>query len=113
MSALLPRAVGARLAHRMMLTGEPIDARRPPAAGLVTEVVPHDCPLDLAREIAALIRAAHPGSVAEPLALLADGEDTSLARARALEARATDVAEVACRFGSAPKGRGELRDQPR
>jgi enoyl-CoA hydratase len=29
MSALLPRAVGTRLARRMMLTGEPIDAQRP------------------------------------------------------------------------------------
>lgn len=113
MSALLPRAVGTRLARRMMLTGEPIDAQRALAAGLVTEVVPHDCLLGLAREIADLIRAAHPGAVAETLALLADGEDTSLAHALALEERAKlrrrhDVAEVARRFGSAPKGRGAV-----
>ncbi|MFI6247378.1 enoyl-CoA hydratase-related protein [Streptomyces sp. NPDC051016] len=118
MSALLPRAVGTRLARRMMLTGEPIDARRALAAGLVTEVVPHDCLLDLAHEIAGLIRAAHPAAVTDTLALLADGEDTSLAHALTLESRAKlrrhyDVAELAHRFGSAPKGRGELRDQPR
>jgi enoyl-CoA hydratase len=75
--------------------------------------VPHDCLLGLAREIADLIRAAHPEAVAETLALLADGEDTSLAHALALEARAKlrrrqDVAEVARRFGSAPKGCGAV-----
>lgn len=105
MSALLPRAVGGRLARRMMLTGEPIDAERALAAGLVTEVVPHECLLDRAREIAGLIRAADPGAVAETLALLAAGEDTSLAHALALEAQARprrryDVAEVARRFAA-------------
>ncbi|MER5185241.1 enoyl-CoA hydratase-related protein [Streptomyces sp. NPDC002896] len=105
MSALLPRAVGTRLARRMMLTGEPIDAGQALVAGLVTEVVPHDCLLDRAREIADLIRAAHPGAVAETLGLLAAGEDNSLAHALALEAQAKlrrrhDVADVARRFAA-------------
>ena len=105
MSALLPRAVGVRLARRMMLTGEPIDAERALAAGLVTEVVRHDCLLDRAREIAELIRAAHPGAVAETLGLLAAGADTSLAHALSLEAEAKlrrrhDVADVVRRFGA-------------
>ncbi|MEV7889765.1 enoyl-CoA hydratase-related protein [Streptomyces sp. NPDC002817] len=105
MSALLPRAVGTRLARRMMLTGEPIDAEQALAAGLVTEVVPHDCLLDRAREIADLIRAAHPGAAAETLELLTAGEDTSLAHALALEAQAKlrrrlDVNDVARRFAA-------------
>ncbi|KPI18900.1 Enoyl-CoA hydratase/isomerase [Actinobacteria bacterium OK074] len=103
MSALLPRAVGTRLARQMMLTGEPIDAQRALAAGLVNEVVPHDGLLDRARTVADLIRAAHPGAVAETLDLLAAGEDTSLAHALALEARAKlrrryDTSDVTRRF---------------
>lgn len=105
MSALLPRAVGGRLARQMMLTGEPIDAERALVAGLVNEVVPHGRLLPRAREIADLIRAAHPRAVAGTLELLAAGEGTSLAHALALEAgaklrRQTDVADVARRFAA-------------
>ncbi|MEV2218441.1 enoyl-CoA hydratase [Nocardia vinacea] len=105
MSALLPRAVGVRLARQMMLTGERVDAARALAAGLVNEVVPHDRLLDRARELADLIRLAHPDAVAGTLELLADGEGTSLAHALALEARAklrwrSDVVDVARRFAA-------------
>jgi enoyl-CoA hydratase len=105
MSALLPRAVGVRLARQMMLTGEPIDAERALAAGLVNEVVPHGRLLDRAREIADLIRAAHPGAVAATLELLEAGEGTSLAHALALEAQAKlrrrrGAADVARRFAA-------------
>ncbi|MFC4499434.1 MULTISPECIES: enoyl-CoA hydratase-related protein [Streptomyces] len=110
MSALLPRAVGTRLARQMMLTGEPIDAQRALTAGLVTEVVPHDCLPDRTRELADLIRAAHPGAVAETLGLLAAGEDTSLAHALTLEAQAKlrrrhDVADVTHRFTARAEAR--------
>lgn len=105
MSALLPRAVGVRLARQMMLTGEPIDAERALAAGLVNEVVPHDRLLDRTREIAEAICAAHPEAVTVTLELLAAGEGTSLAHALELESQAklrwrTDVAEVARRFAA-------------
>ncbi|WP_327100552.1 enoyl-CoA hydratase [Nocardia vinacea] len=105
MSALLPRAVGVRLARQMMLTGERIDAARALAVGLVNEVVPHDRLLDRAWELADLIRRTHPDAVVATLELLADGEGTSLAHALALEARAklrwrSDVVDVARRFAA-------------
>ena len=103
MSALLPRAVGGRLARRMMLTGEPIDAERAFMAGLVTEVVPHDCLLDRAREIADPIGAADLVAVTETLGLLDAGEGASLAHALELETQAKlrrrpDLADVARGF---------------
>ncbi|MEV4235425.1 enoyl-CoA hydratase-related protein [Nocardia sp. NPDC049737] len=111
MSALLPRAVGVRLARQMMLTGERIDATRALTAGLVNEVLPHDRLLDRARELADLIRLAHPDAVAGTLELLADGEGTSLAHALALESRAklrwrSDVIDVARRFTSRTRAQG-------
>lgn len=105
MSALLPRAVGTRLARQMMTTGEPIDAERALAAGLVTEAVPHERLLGRAEEIAERIVAAHPGSVDVQLDLLQRGEGESLPHALALEAEAklrwrTDVDEVGRRFAA-------------
>jgi enoyl-CoA hydratase len=104
-TALLPRAVGTRLARRMLLTGEPIDARTALAAGLVTEVVPHEQLLDRAGEIAAQICAASPAAVDVVLGLLDAGEGVSQAHALSLEAEArlrwrTDPADVARRFAA-------------
>jgi enoyl-CoA hydratase len=105
MSALLPRAVGTRLARRMMITGEPIGADQALAAGLVTETVPHDDLVTRADEIAAAMTAAHPGAVDVTLDLLARGDGATLPHALALEAEAklhwrTDVAEVGRRFAA-------------
>jgi enoyl-CoA hydratase len=63
-------------------------------------------PAERARQIAAGILAAAPEAMAETFALLAEGEDATLAHALALESaaklrRRTDVAEVAVRFGRA------------
>ena len=104
-SALLPRAVGVRLARQMMLTGEPIDADTALRAGLVTEVVPHAQLPARARRLAASVRDAHAGAVEATLALLAEGEGLGLAHALALEAQAglrwrTDPAEVGRRFAA-------------
>lgn len=101
MSALLPRAVGVRLARQMMLTGDPITAEQALRAGLVNEVVPHERLPDRAGRIASAIVAAAPESVGTTLGLLADGEGVTPADALALEAklrRRTDVAEVSRRF---------------
>jgi len=102
-SALLPRAVGVRLARQMMLTGEPIGADAALRAGLVTEVVPHEHLLDRAHEIAGAVRDAHPGAVEATLDLLAEGDGLGLAHALGLEAKAglrwrTDPGEVGRRF---------------
>jgi enoyl-CoA hydratase/carnithine racemase len=104
-SALLPRAVGVRLARQMMLTGEPIGADTALRAGLVTEVVPHERLLDRAHEIAAAVRDAHPAAVEATLGLLAEGEGLGLAHALGLEAQAglrwrTDAVEVGRRFAA-------------
>jgi enoyl-CoA hydratase len=105
MSALLPGAVGVRLARQMMLTGEPIDAGQAVRAGLVNEVVPHERLADRVRQVVAGILAAAPEAADTTLDLLADGEGVPLAQALALEARAKrrrriDVAEVARRFAA-------------
>jgi enoyl-CoA hydratase len=111
MSALLPRAVGTRLARQMMTTGEPIDADRALAAGLVTEIVPHERLLARSEEIAARIVAAHPGAVDVTLDLLHRGEGESLPHALGLEAEAklrwrVDVEEVGRRFRARLRRRG-------
>jgi enoyl-CoA hydratase len=105
MSALLPRAVGVRLARQMMLTGEPVDAAQALRAGLVNEVVPHERLAERTREIVAGILAAAPEAVDTTLGLLAEGDGVSLAHALALEKtaklrRRIDVAEVARRFAA-------------
>jgi enoyl-CoA hydratase len=105
MSALLPRAVGTRLARQMMTTGEPIDAGRALAAGLVTEVVPHGRLLARSEEIAARIVAAHRGAVEVTLDLVHRGDGASLPHALGLEAEAklrwrVDVEEVGRRFAA-------------
>ncbi|MEV7038453.1 enoyl-CoA hydratase-related protein [Amycolatopsis sp. NPDC051061] len=105
MSALLPRAVGVRLARQMMLTGEPIDAEQALRAGLVNEVVPHEGLAERVRQVVAAILAAAPEAAGATLKLLADGEGVPLAHALALEAtaklrRRIDLAEVARRFAA-------------
>jgi len=104
-SALLPRAVGVRLARQMMLTGDPIGADAALNAGLVTEVVPHERLLARAGEIAAAVREAHPGAVEATLSLLAEGEGLGMVHALGLEAQAglrwrTDPADVGRRFAA-------------
>jgi enoyl-CoA hydratase len=103
MTALLPRAVGARLATQMMATGEPIGAEQALNAGLVNEVVPHDQLLERARAIAAMLCAANPRSIEIQLGLIADGEGTSLAHALSAAADAKlrwrdDTTDVGARF---------------
>lgn len=68
MSVLLPRAVGAARALRMSLTGEFLDAQAALAAGLVTEVVPHQDLMGAARKVAGAILAADPATTAAFLA---------------------------------------------
>jgi enoyl-CoA hydratase len=102
-TALLPRAVGVRMARQMLLTGEPVDAATALRAGLVTEVVPHDRLLDRAAAVAAAIGTASPAAAAATLDLLAAGDGLGLAHALGLEVAAglrwrTNPAEVRRRF---------------
>lgn len=59
----LTRAIGKARAMEMILTGDPIDARRAEALGLITRVVPAETTLDVALEIAARIAALPPLAV--------------------------------------------------
>lgn len=85
MSALLPRAVGIRLAKEMTATGRRLDAADALRAGLVTAVVPSD-ELDAhVRRAAAAAAETHAAAVAASLALYDDGAGLPLDEALALE----------------------------
>jgi enoyl-CoA hydratase len=95
LTALLPRAVGARRAREMSITGAFVDAAEAARIGLVNHVVAHEelmpFTLGLARAIPAT------AAVGEMLSLYDLGEDLSLAGALAAEAahsvgRSYDVA---------------------
>ena len=59
----LPRLIGAGRAKHMILTGQPVDAARAEAFGLVTEVVAADALMARARELARQIAANAPRAV--------------------------------------------------
>ncbi len=61
---LLPQRVPRAVALEMLLTGEPIDAERAVAVGLVNRVVEEGAALDAAVELAATIAANGPLAVA-------------------------------------------------
>jgi enoyl-CoA hydratase len=114
MTALLPRAVGRRLATQMITTGEPIDAQRALAAGLVNEVTAHEGLMDRAQEIATAICAANRRSIEVQLSLLADADDTSLAHALTMAADAKlrwldNTGEVGQRFARRHDAAGSAR----
>jgi enoyl-CoA hydratase len=88
MSALLPRAVGVRMARRMTLTGDPIDAPTALAAGLVTEVVTHEDLLDRALAVAERIASTDHRAASASLRLYASGEGATLSHALGVEADA-------------------------
>jgi len=70
----LTRAVGKSMAMKMVLTGEPIDARAALACGLVAEVVPHEIAVERALALAETIAAKPPVAVrmAKEAVLMAD-----------------------------------------
>lgn len=75
----LVRAVGKTLASQMVLTGEPIGARRALQAGLVNEITPPELTVERATDIATRIAAMAPLAVRLSLEALAKAEDTDLA----------------------------------
>lgn len=84
LTALLPRAVGVRMAREMSVTGRFLDAADALRVGLVNHVVPHDEVVPLARSLAREV--APSAATATVLSLYARGQDLPLHSALALEA---------------------------
>jgi enoyl-CoA hydratase len=80
----LPRAIPRSVAIEMITTGEPIDAPRAHALGLVNRVVPAGQVLDAALAIARSIVANSPLAVQEGLAVARRGAELDEAAGRAL-----------------------------
>jgi enoyl-CoA hydratase len=85
MSALLPRAVGKRLAKEMTATGRRVPAAEALRIGLVNTVVPAAELRAHAAEVARAVAAADPAAMRASLALYDDGDGLDLDAALALE----------------------------
>jgi enoyl-CoA hydratase len=111
MTALLPRAVGVRLAKQISLTGTRFDAQRALGYGLVNEVVDHDALESRVVAITSAMVAADGHSVRQILDLYDRGDGASLPEALAFEAdaiadRITDAAKVQQRGSAYRSGDG-------
>jgi enoyl-CoA hydratase len=111
LTALLPRAVGVRMAKQMSLTGARFDARSALAYGLVNEVVAHDELEARIAIIAAAIVAADSHSVRQILDLYDRGDGASLPEALAFEVdaiadRVTEASKVQQRGSAYRSGAG-------
>jgi len=84
----LLRTIGKYQALRMMLTGEPIDARAAFACGLVSELSPHGAALDQALELARTVAAMPPLAVRAIREAVQLGQDAPLETALQLERKA-------------------------
>jgi len=87
----LVRAVGQGLAAQMVLTGEPIDARRAQTAGLVSEIAQPELTLERAITIAETIAAKAPLAVRLAREALHKAQDTDLATGLRFERHAFTV----------------------
>ncbi len=85
MTHLLPRLIGMARAKEMMLTGEPVDANRAHAMGLVNRVVPRDALDTAVLQLAEKIKTRGPLAVATQKHLLDAGADASLDAALRME----------------------------
>jgi enoyl-CoA hydratase len=86
LSVRLPQKVGVGMARRMSLTGDYLSAADALRAGLVTEVVPHDQLLPVARQIAASIVGNNQNAVRALLASYHRIDDAATRESLAIEA---------------------------
>lgn len=91
LSALLPRAVGVRLAREMTLTGRPLEAEEAQSAGLVNRVCPHEELMDQALQAARALSEADPRVVRAALDLYRRGTGVPLDVALRFEREAADA----------------------
>lgn len=82
----LPARIGQGRARELLLFGEPVDAARALAIGLVDRVVPAGGALAAARERAALLAGEAPLTLALAKAVLASGLEAALAREQDIQA---------------------------
>jgi enoyl-CoA hydratase len=83
----LPRLIGRAAAIQLLFTGDPIDAARALAIGLVSRVVEPDTLLGAARDVASRFAAQSPLALAATKRALADGLDRPLAEGLEAERR--------------------------
>lgn len=88
MTALLPRAVGKRMAKEMTATARFVDAEEALRIGLVNHLVPHDELLAHARNLAAQIVAATTPATAATMAIYDDADGMSFTEAKKVEEEA-------------------------
>ena len=81
----LPRLIGAARALEMILTGEPVTAKRAAEIGLVNAVVAGDVLDAHAERIATVIASRSPSGAQTAKRLIRDGQETTLAEGLALE----------------------------
>lgn len=86
----LPKALPRAIAMEMVATGDPIDAERALALGLVNRVVPLDQVLDTAIALAEVIAANAPLAVREAIAIARQAPELSDAEGRAVQDEAMD-----------------------
>lgn len=84
----LPRLVGRPAAMLMLLTGEPVGARRALEMGLISELAPEGGALDRALEIAGRVGAMPPIAAMLIKELVNEGAEASLPAAQTMERRA-------------------------
>ena len=112
MSALLPRAVGVRMARELSLTGRFVEADEALRIGLVNHVVPHAELMERTMAIARTIAGMPPAAVRAHLDLYRRGDGLPFEEAVALEAETAatwrlDADAARARFAgmTTPKGR--------
>ena len=84
----LPRLIGAARALEMILTGEPISAKRAAEIGLVNAVVPGDALAEHAQRLAALLASRSPGGAQAAKRLVYRGLEVALEQGLAYEREA-------------------------
>jgi enoyl-CoA hydratase len=91
LSALLPRAVGARLAADITVTGRAVDSAEALRIGLVNAVVAHEELVPAALERALAIASADTAAVRAAIALYRRGDGATLEEALRYESEAADA----------------------
>jgi enoyl-CoA hydratase/carnithine racemase len=84
---LLPLLAGYQRAAELLLLGQPFTAEKAKEVGIVTDIVPHDCLLDKAHEVAQTLAALPPESLRQTKRLLKKRHGAAIAEAIAEETR--------------------------